>query len=168
MNKFEYSFGFTGPYLHIIVKKESDMMNYAKNLSDHTKLSVYYLDSTKCKTRLMFFKEIANSLKFPDYFGHNWDALEECLSDLDWIANNGWVLVFLNADKLLNEKTRDFKILIKLLDGVGREWSQLRCYDQLHKIEAKPFHFLFHVNPENEQNLRTRFEDINKIDVLKH
>ena len=40
------------------------------------------------------FRALASALQFPDYFGHNWDALEDCLTDLSWLAAEGHVLVF--------------------------------------------------------------------------
>jgi RNAse (barnase) inhibitor barstar len=39
-------------------------------------------------------RALAEGLKFPDYFGWNWDALEECLCDLSWLdAPHGIVLL---------------------------------------------------------------------------
>jgi len=38
-----------------------------------------------CQSRADLFRECARALKFPDYFGGNWDALDECIRDLSWI-----------------------------------------------------------------------------------
>jgi RNAse (barnase) inhibitor barstar len=36
-------------------------------------------------TRDQLFNEYVRGLRFPDYFGGNWDAFIDCLSDLAWI-----------------------------------------------------------------------------------
>jgi hypothetical protein len=40
------------------------------------------LDGNKTVDKASFLVQIADLLKFPDYFGHNWDALDECLGDI--------------------------------------------------------------------------------------
>jgi hypothetical protein len=42
-------------------------------------------------------KSIAAALEFPEWFGNNWDALEDCLSDLSWREAAGRVLLFEGA-----------------------------------------------------------------------
>ena len=37
---------------------------------------------------------IARALEFPDWFGQNWDALEDCLGDLSWRRGDGRVFLF--------------------------------------------------------------------------
>ena len=44
------------------------------------------LDGRSLTTRDSLLRALGRSLAFPDYYGANWDALEECLQDLSWHA----------------------------------------------------------------------------------
>lgn len=37
--------------------------------------------------------ELSERLRFPDYFGGNWNALVECLGDLEWLPPGDVVLI---------------------------------------------------------------------------
>ncbi|MCK9356944.1 MAG: barstar family protein [Dehalococcoidia bacterium] len=41
-----------------------------------------------------FLSAVATALRFPAYFGMNWDALHDCLTDLSWQPAAGYVLYF--------------------------------------------------------------------------
>jgi len=43
---------------------------------------------------------VAEALKFPAWFGGNWDALEDCLCDLSWVTAGGYVLLFEGAGQV--------------------------------------------------------------------
>jgi hypothetical protein len=61
---------------------------------------------------------IARSLAFPQWFGGNWDALEDCLADLSWRAAGGHVLLF--EDFALGD---ELGILIDILGSVAEQWA---------------------------------------------
>jgi RNAse (barnase) inhibitor barstar len=57
------------------------------------------LDARTAPTRDALLRELGARLGFPDYYGVNWDAFEECLLDLSW--RPGPVLLLLeHADAL--------------------------------------------------------------------
>jgi RNAse (barnase) inhibitor barstar len=65
-------------------------------------------------------RAIAKALRFPDWFGGNWDALEDCLGDLSWRPGNGHVLVFRNWQALSSD---DLGVLIDVLRSSAEYWS---------------------------------------------
>jgi Barstar (barnase inhibitor) len=52
------------------------------------------LDVVEIDARHNLFDSMARALGFPDWFGRNWDALEDVLGDLSWRKSDGYVLVF--------------------------------------------------------------------------
>jgi hypothetical protein len=54
----------------------------------------FYLDGRQIGDKATFLAASAQAMRFPSYFGHNWDAFEECLTDLVWAPASGYVLLY--------------------------------------------------------------------------
>ena len=67
------------------------------------------------------FESIANALQFPDYFGSNWDALEECLRDLTWLSNGDVILEHQDLPRLGNGGA--LPIYLSILKAASEYWA---------------------------------------------
>ncbi|MFD7026453.1 barstar family protein [Streptomyces sp. NPDC059917] len=47
------------------------------------------------------FQQFSESLKFPEYFGWNWDAFYDCLRDLEWLSSDYCIVIVESADEVL-------------------------------------------------------------------
>lgn len=66
---------------------------------------------------------IAAALRFPDYFGGNLDALDECLRDLDdFLPAPGYLVVIEHADAARLGCRADFEDVVAALEEAGRHW----------------------------------------------
>ena len=88
-------------------------------------------------------ERLAAALAFPDWFGANWDALEDCLGDLSWRAGDGWLLLIEGFEALQSAAGDDFGVLLDLLGDVADDWKQ----------RGRPFIAVF-VDPQDRLALR--------------
>lgn len=65
-----------------------------------------------------FHKYLKSHLNFPDYYGENLDAFDDCLSDMFNPKYNGVVIVFRQIDEFLNN---DYNSAIAILDIIAKE-----------------------------------------------
>ena len=68
-------------------------------------------------------ERIARALDFPRWFGGNWDALEDCLTDLSWSKADGHVLLIEGAADLPADERG---ILIDILASAAASWVERR------------------------------------------
>lgn len=62
---------------------------------------VFEIDFNDIKNDMDLFEAMSDTFSFPDYFGFNWGAFDECLRDLDWLeVGGGVVLVAKNYKKV--------------------------------------------------------------------
>ena len=117
-------------------------------------LALKVIKGRLCKTPATLYAEFARALAFPDYFGHNWDALEECLTDLEWLPANGYILLITDAASVLSSDETEFETLLEILRDAGEAWGSGQA--GMGARRATPFHVLFAVS-ERERAKRAHW-----------
>lgn len=109
-----------------------------------TGLALRIIKGRHCKTTATLFAEFARALEFPDYFGHNWDAMEECLTDLEWLPARGYVLLITDAAHVLPDDETEYETFLEILRDAGEAWGNAQA--GMGSRRATPFHVLFAVS----------------------
>ncbi len=114
------------------------------------------------------YREFATAFKFPDYFGKNFNALDECITDLEWLPAAGYLLVINNAEVLLDKESGyALESLLSILDGAGEEWSTPVVQGEDWDREGLPFHTILKLNKNEKLSFQVRLEKLGlKIESL--
>lgn len=67
------------------------------------------------------FAWYAQALRFPSYFGENWDAFSDCLTDLSWIVEKGVLMA--HRDMPLTTSPADRSIYLDVLANAAHHWA---------------------------------------------
>ena len=67
------------------------------------------------------FRSTARALQFPDWFGANWDALEDCLTDLSWSSAGGHILLIEGVADLPGDERG---IFADILGSAAAYWAE--------------------------------------------
>lgn len=82
-----------------------------------------HIDLLGCHNKATLLLRIAVALEFPTSSGRNWDALSDCLRDLQWMPSKGYVLLFEGAGEMHQVAEADFDTLVSVLDEANVEWA---------------------------------------------
>ena len=81
------------------------------------------LDGTEVEDRTAFLEAADEAFALPEWFGMNWDALEECLADLELEGAEGIVVLWTAWGTFAEAAPKDFAVALDVLASAVRGWS---------------------------------------------
>jgi RNAse (barnase) inhibitor barstar len=80
------------------------------------------LDGSHLSGKADLLRDLAAAFAFPSYFGHNWDALIDCWSDMAWLPAQGYVCVLRGADAFHAADAAAHDALLTACRDVAERW----------------------------------------------
>jgi hypothetical protein len=131
------------PPIILMQQAEADRLVYSLQCSPGGG-AVRVIRGWKCSDLDALNNEVAAALQFPNYYGENWNAMDECIRELAWMPAD-WYLIFVSTiEEVLPEDESDFDIFLQVLSDAGSAWAnpEMRGFADTEEDERKPFNVL--------------------------
>ena len=95
-----------------------------QKIAKTTGFAFFHIDGKNINRKEQLMNAVATALHFPKHFGNNWDALEECLTDLEWVEADGYLIYYDHIDGLLETHPDQFETLVEILRDSVASWKE--------------------------------------------
>jgi hypothetical protein len=89
------------------------------------------LDGSVVVDKTSFLNECERAYGFPAHFGHNWDALADCLADLQWLpppvtgSGGGILTVYEDSDTFARADPGAYDIALEIWEEAAEAWRRI-------------------------------------------
>ena len=87
-------------------------------------LALWRIDIGHVHDKQGFIALVSRTLAFPQWFGGNWDAFEDCLGDLSWHPAPGYVLLLEHGKHFGAGHKQEFIAAVEVLGDVAEYWRE--------------------------------------------
>jgi hypothetical protein len=89
-------------------------------------INFFYLNMADVTSKRAFLERCAKVMSFPDYFGNNWDALSECIRDLEWLPPaRRYVVVLDNLVAFAATAPEEYGVAVDIFASARAFWTEL-------------------------------------------
>lgn len=87
----------------------------------------FHIDGRTVHDKASFLQAAGAAMRFPDYYGHNWDAFEECVRDLGWAPTAaGYVLLYDHLVSFALRNDDQWRTARAILSNAVATWQDQR------------------------------------------
>jgi RNAse (barnase) inhibitor barstar len=87
-------------------------------------LRFFHVDCRDVTSKEALLCTLERGLSFPDYFGHNWDALFDCLTDLSFTCGRGCCILLEDLGPFAHAAPRHLETLLEILCDAAQHWAK--------------------------------------------
>jgi RNAse (barnase) inhibitor barstar len=84
----------------------------------------FHIEGRNIARKEQLLNAMATALDLPPHFGQNWDALEECLGDMETVEGDGFVLHYDHLDALAAAHPAELETLVEILRDSVESWRE--------------------------------------------
>jgi RNAse (barnase) inhibitor barstar len=84
---------------------------------------LFHIDGARVQNKGRFLAVAADAMGFPEWFGSNWDAFHDCVTDLAWEPASAYVVLLGDMQRFATHAPRDFYIALTILEEAAQYWS---------------------------------------------
>jgi RNAse (barnase) inhibitor barstar len=88
------------------------------------KLHLFVLDLQGVESKERFLRACAEAMQFPQHFGDNWDAFEDCLTDLEWCPAGGYVVLVENSTAFIRRAPAEWETVRAIFQDAAAFWRE--------------------------------------------
>ncbi len=92
-------------------------------LAKRNGFAYFHIEGKNITRKEQLLNHLATAMHFPKEFGHNWDALEECLTDLDWVDGDGYLIYYEHIEGL-QASGDQFDTFVEILRDAVQSWKE--------------------------------------------
>ena len=86
--------------------------------------AIFVVDLGPVTNKESLLAALGRAMAFPDWFGHNFDALFDCLTDLAWRPAEGYLVLLEHCDGVHSQAEEDFVTALQVFDQAANEWRE--------------------------------------------
>jgi RNAse (barnase) inhibitor barstar len=105
---------------HLPQTDKGELMSAAKAAG----LGGFRVNLAKAEDKGQMLAAIAEALGFPDWFGHNFDALADCLADMAWQPAEGYLVLLEHCDGIHGKAEEDFVSTLQIFEQAANDWRE--------------------------------------------
>jgi RNAse (barnase) inhibitor barstar len=84
--------------------------------------AVFRINLAGARDKAGMLDAIGKAMAFPEWFGHNFDALADCLTDLNWASADGYFILLEHCDGIHGHAESDFVATLQIFEQAADEW----------------------------------------------